>query len=437
MKIMMMTNTYLPHVGGVARSVAAFSAAYRAAGHEVLVAAPEFDDMDPDERDVVRVAAMQNFNGSDFSVMMPGDDTLDEAVQKFQPDIIHSHHPFLMGAAAQRLARLHNLPLVFTHHTMYEQYTHYAPGDSQLLKRFVSTLSTDYANVAQRVFAPSESIRDILIERGVTTPIDVIPTGVRDTFFSAGSGQGFRSALGIPRNAFVVGHVGRLAPEKNLPFLGEAVARFLKRNDDAIFLLVGVGPSLRDIRQILREHSVLDRLVVTGVLDQPLLTSAYKAMDVFAFASQSETQGMVISEAMATRTPVVAVDAPGVREVVVDGRNGLLLAEESLDHFVDGLQWYHDLEQDARKAVVRAALRTGRTFALPRCADKALNVYQTVINEQQMPESGDVDIWDETLNRIGAEWQLISSLASAAGKALLGDDDDDNDDDGQRAEKAA
>src|SRR5690606_20017087 len=186
MNIVFLTNTYLPHVGGVARSVSAFAETYRSLGHKVLIVAPEFAETMPDEVDVIRVPALQNFNASDFSVALPIPTGLSDDVKAFGADIIHTHHPFLLGMTAVRLARFLNLPLVFTHHTLYEQYTHYVPGDSQAFKTFIIELATRYANLCDHVFAPSESIADLIIERGVTKPVSVIPTGVDLERFAAG-----------------------------------------------------------------------------------------------------------------------------------------------------------------------------------------------------------------------------------------------------------
>ena len=173
MNILIFTNTFTPHVGGVARSVEAFTEEYRKRGHRVLVVAPEFPDMPPDEVDVVRITAIQNFNASDFSIALPLHAHLSETLDDFQPDIVHSQHPFLLGMTALRTARYRKLPLVFTHHTLYEQYTHYVPGDSPALKRFAIDLATRYANLCDQVFAPSVSIQTLLLERGVTTPVAV------------------------------------------------------------------------------------------------------------------------------------------------------------------------------------------------------------------------------------------------------------------------
>ena len=121
----MMTNTFSPHVGGVARSFQSFTNGYRKQGHRVLVVAPEYENMPEKEVDVIRIPAIQHFNRSDFSVVLPIPGFLTSVVEKFRPGIVHAHHPFLIGGTALRVAHTLELPLIFTHHTMYEQYTHY------------------------------------------------------------------------------------------------------------------------------------------------------------------------------------------------------------------------------------------------------------------------------------------------------------------------
>ena len=115
---------------------------------------------------------------------------------------------------ALRAARAYSRPLVFTHHTRYEEYTHYVPGNSPTLKRFVIELATRYANLCDQVFAPSESIAELLLQRQVTTPIEVVPTGIEIDEFAQGNGESIRNKLQIPPGAFVIGHIGRLAPGK-------------------------------------------------------------------------------------------------------------------------------------------------------------------------------------------------------------------------------
>jgi glycosyltransferase involved in cell wall biosynthesis len=418
MNIVMLSNTFTPHVGGVARSLEAFTAEYRRQGHGVLVVAPEFANMPTDETGVVRISAVQNFNGSDFSVVLPISGLLSEVLDEFQPQIVHAHHPYLLGMTALRIARYRELPMIFTHHTLYEQYTHYVPGDSPTLRQFVIELATRYANLCDQVFAPSESIASLLHERGVIAPIAVVPTGVRMERFTQGDGAGFRAAMGIPDDAYVVGHLGRLAPEKNLAFLAEAVAAFLESHRRAHFLVVGKGPSEADIRGIFERQGLGERLCLPGVLEHPRLADAYHAMDVFAFASKSETQGMVLTEAMAAGVPVIALDASGVREIVQDRRNGRLLGEETREAFRDALRWAACKDSAQRSALSQAALQTAHAFSLPRTAGKALACYEALKPKALVARAGEHESWEHLLDLIKAEWDIVKGVTAAAGTAF-------------------
>jgi 1,2-diacylglycerol 3-alpha-glucosyltransferase len=424
----MLSNTYAPHVGGVARSIEAFSRQYRALGHEVLVVAPQFDLAKTSSEDVLRIPAVQNFNGSDFSVALPVSGLLSDTLDAFGPHIVHAHHPFLLGMTALRIARYRQLPLVFTHHTLYEQYTHYVPGDSPLLQRFAIQLVTQYANLTDRVFAPSESVAQLLRERGVVTPISIVPTGVELSQFRDGDGLSFRRKCGIPEHAFVVGHVGRLAPEKNLAFLASAVAGFIAvgagdaaagAGPEVHCLVVGTGPSEAEIRAAFEQAGVGARLHLEGIQTRQSLADAYHAMDVFAFASQSETQGMVLTEAMAAGKPVVAVDASGVREVVVDQVNGRLLAEEDSASFADALRWVAQQSPAAALALQDAARETAARFSMPVTAAHALDCYEQLLLQQAASHKPEDDQWMGLLELIKAEWAIIGGFAEAAGNSLL------------------
>ncbi len=417
MNILMMTNTFTPHVGGVARSVEGYTEAFRRLGHRVLVAAPLFKGTPEDEHGVVRFPAVRDFNGSDFSLPVPKPFGLLSGLQAFRPQVVHAHHPFLLGGTALRIASARSLPLVFTHHTLYDQYTHYVPGDSQALKRFAIDLVTGYCNLCDAVIAPSRAVRRLLETRGVRAPIAVIPTGIETRLFAGGDGPGFRRRFGIPERAFVVGHVGRLAPEKNLGFLTEAVARFLEARPDAYFLLVGAGPAAPDIRAHLEEAGLGARLVATGVLGQPALAAAYRAMDVFAFASRTETQGMVLGEAMAAGVPVVALLATGAEELVADGQNGRLLRREDGERYAQALAWIADQEPAARRALGEAARRAARAYEIAGLAQQTLDLYREL--QAGVPRRHrDATPFAGTARRLRGEWRLLYNIAKAAGDSL-------------------
>ncbi len=401
----MFTNTYCPIVGGVSESVQRLKTRLQAEGHRVLVVAPKLTGQPEDEDDVVRVAAVQHFNGSDFSLPVPIPGQLYEAIEAFDPDIVHSHHPFLLGDTAARAAETYGLPLVFTHHTLYEHYTHYVPGDSPRMQRFAIALSTQYTQLCEAVIAPSESIRALLFDRDANSHVRVVPSGVDTRRFADGHGAGLRHELGIPPDAYVVGHVGRLAKEKNLPFLTEAVARMLEQLPEAHCLVVGDGDAREVMEEVAERHGVTSRLHFTGRLQGQALIDAYHAMDVFGFASHSETQGMVVVEAMAAGLPVVAVAAPGVREVLKDGRNGRLLPEDDREAMAEAMVAL--AEPDCRSAMAEGALATAAAFDETACAERCLAVYREAIAMGGPFSHADDGTWDRVRGRLGAEWHML------------------------------
>ncbi len=421
MRIVMMTNTYLPHVGGVARSVALYTQHMRAMGHDVLVVAPRFEGAPKHEQDVVRLPAVQQFNGSDFSVAVPVPGFLHSRLHQFQPQVVHSHHPFLLGNSAVRVAAAFHVPLIFTHHTMYEDYTLYVPVHASALRQFVIDLSVGYANLCDHVIAPSKSVERVLRQRGVKTPIESIPTGVEVGRYADGAGERIRRRFGVPDSAFVVGYVGRLAPEKNLAFLAQAVARFCTAHDNAVFLAVGHGSERARIEAVFDKQNVRDRLQCTGALDGQDHIAAYHALTVLACASKPETLGRVIAEAMAASTPVVALDGPGVREIVRNDENGWLLKTDDAASFSEALERFAGLDEPARRSMRRRARQTADEYSMERCCKRVLDLYQRLLGET--PGSRDEDPWTAAMDRIKAEWDLLSNLAGSISRAVSGEFD--------------
>jgi glycosyltransferase involved in cell wall biosynthesis len=364
------------------------------------------------------VPAIQNFNGSDFSVRIPLPGLINDSIKTFRPDIIHSHHPFLLGDAALRAARNFDLPLVFTHHTLYEKYTHYVPLDSRALKRFVINLASEYANLCRQVIAPSTSVKKLLVARGVKSPVDVLPTGVDPAFFQQGDGRRFRQKFQIGAEAAVIGHVGRLAREKNLPYLAASVAAYLAADRQACFVVAGKGEAEADIRKIFQARNLAVRLVLPGNFVGVELADCYAAMDIFVFASQSETQGLVLAEAMAAATPVIALGASGVDDVVRDQVNGLLLAPDATeDEFAAALaKALADREQLATWR--RGALATAAEFSREKSAARLLALYEKILAGGHYPHLAARDRLEAALLAIKTEWELVQEKAAAAVNAF-------------------
>ena len=418
MKILMVSNTYTPIVGGVERSIQSYTREYQRLGHDVLILTLEYDGAPSDEKDVVRIPALRRFNGSDFSIRLPIPINLSSVLDKFKPDIIHSHHPIILGDTALRIANKYKAPVVFTHHTKYEEYTHYVPLDSPELKKFVVELTTGYANLVDCVIAPSQSIKEMLLERGVKKPIEMIPTGVDCEKFKQGDRFGFRNEYKIKSNDFLVGHIGRLAVEKNLIFLVKSVITFLKSRSHTSFLLVGSGPCLDEVRNIFKKERLEDRLILTGTLEGQKLINAYHAMDVFAFSSKTETQGMVLLEALAAGIPVVALDATGVRDFLKDKSTGRIVYREKTEDFCEALDWVFQQDKHLIRKLKGNMKEVAEFYSMDKTAKQFIDLYKSLLKKCFVGFDIEKSPWVTALGRIKVERDLISNYAEAMGAVI-------------------
>jgi glycosyltransferase involved in cell wall biosynthesis len=215
----------------------------------------------------------------------------------------------------------------------------------------------------------------------------------------------------------VIGHVGRLAPEKNLDYLATAVGLYLASRPHSVFLVVGTGEASESIERILQSHAKPHQVVLAGPRTGQDLADAYAAMDVFVFSSQSETQGMVLAEAMAAGVPAVALDAPGAREIVTAKNGRLLAADATTGEFATAIA---ELTENAdRLQRVRAgARRSALEFSLDKCADRVLALYERLIRDYTAAPDTDPGPWDRLLGRLEIEWNLLvektTALAAAA-----------------------
>lgn len=418
-KVLMFTNTFLPHVGGVARSVQTLRGALVARGHEVMVVAPEFDGGAEDDPGVLRVAAITRVAGTDYSLPILLSRQVRDAIEDFDPDIIHSHHPFFLGDTALRMGANLGVPVVYTHHTRYDLYVEQTAATDGFLPRAALSLVAGYCNLADTIIAPSDSIRDFIRNHGVTAQVEVVPTGIDVERFGRGNAARMRARLGVPEEAFVVGHLGRLAAEKNLTFLAEAVGLFLAENPEAHFILAGAGPLKDEVTRGLEASGLRTQVHVADILQGDDLAAFYRAMDVFAFSSLTETQGLVLVEAMAAGTPVVALDAPGAREAVRDGENGRLLPEMATQaEFAAALGWIASRPRDRRRAMSASALRTAGSYSIPLMGERVEKLYTRLVADGPAERTFELSEWEGRWRGLRTEAALIENLIIALGAAI-------------------
>jgi glycosyltransferase involved in cell wall biosynthesis len=230
--------------------------------------------------------------------------------------------------------------------------------------------------------------------------------------FAGGNRQRFRRRFRIDDKATVVGHVGRLAAEKNLDYLARAVASFLATRPDTLLLVVGAGESGEAIEREVLAMAAPHQLAMAGRQTGQDLADAYAAMDVFAFSSQSETQGMVLAEAMAAGVPAIALDGPGVREIVNES-NGRLLAGDAAEAEFAAALGDVTADRESLNQLAEAARRSAREFSIEKCADRVLQVYERLVRDFAPERESDPGPWDRLLGRLEIEWNLLVEKTSA------------------------
>ena len=390
MKIAMMTNNYKPFVAGVPISVEKLSVGLRALGHQVTVFAPSYDEQDTEE-DVIRYGALLKGVAGGFSVPNSLDPKIERAFWEGHFDVIHVHHPMMIGATARYLSWKYHVPWVSTYHTRYEQYLHYVGLTG--LERFWPIYLRRTLGACNMVFAPTPHIRDYLRETGINPPIEVLPTGLSKTAFYPDQQKAKRL-----REQFCEGRpflfctVARLAKEKNLEFLLESLALYKQKAGPCFkLLLIGKGPYREKLCRRIGELALTEEIILTGEVRNEDMKEYCAASDLFLFSSRSETQGIVLLEAMAVGTPVLALRATGTDDIVINGVNGYM-TQVSGDSPRDRIQ---DARVFADKAMAilsgkeletlkQGAKETANKYDCQEIAERASSYYREVIWEYEM-----------------------------------------------------
>ncbi|NLY76504.1 MAG: glycosyltransferase family 4 protein [Tissierellia bacterium] len=377
MRIAMLTNNYKPFVGGVPISIERLANELRELGHEVYIFAPSYGS-DEEDPYVIRYRSIKKKMKGVITVPYILDSTIEEKFSSLSFDLIHVHHPMLIGYVAQYLKLKYKVPIVFTYHTRYEQYLHYIrPYDviqqhsnrvknpiislfekkvvCRGIEKLVTFHNRIFSNHCQLVFAPSYSMKNFLEEQGTITDVKVVPTGIEEDDFKCDLNKvkDIRKKY-LKDKDYIFCTVSRLGKEKNISFILKGLKIFKERKGDCFrFLIVGDGDQREELEKEVESLGIEDNVVFCGNIEHKEIRNYYHACDLFLFASQSETQGIVLLEAMAAGLPVVAVYGSGVCDVIENGVNGFMTHmdvnawEEKIERIVENEPMRRQMERNA------------------------------------------------------------------------------------------
>lgn len=381
MRIAIFTNCYHPLVNGVVGAVSLLRKGFLELGHQVDIFAPQFDDYVDEEPGIYRYPAVDLTRKVKYPVAIPYSPRISKVLKNLDFDIIHSHHPFVLGPLALKLARSRKKPIVYTFHTQYDQYTHYVPLPAALVKWFSKNQVRRFAQSVDQITTPADTARQILLEYGVTNDIKVIPNPTDLTRFQAANGAWVKKEYGLSKEKVII-NIGRVAPEKNLGLLLQSFRVILSQAPEPVkLMIVGDGPALQGLKQQASELGIAEQVIFTGMVDPKLVPDYLAAADLFVMTSKTEVKPLAQLEALAAGVPIVAVAAAGANDTITNGGNGLLVAENT--EAISGGVLDLAFKPERLAAFKREALLTAERYSHIRIAEEYLRLFNEVLQRKK------------------------------------------------------
>ncbi|HEY5808797.1 MAG TPA: glycosyltransferase [Povalibacter sp.] len=389
----MISDVYFPRINGVSTSIQTFRRGLHAAGHETVLIAPEYPAVwaAPEEGEVVRVPSRELPRDPEDRAMKLGklrELRLMLAGRAF--DIVHVQTPFIAHYHGVNLARRFDIPVVETYHTYFEEYLyHYVPLMPRALMRFLARrFTSSQCNALDALVVPSWAMQEALEAYGVRTPMQIIPTGLDMSRFAGGDGARFRAELGIAAGQPTLVHVGRIAHEKNIDFLFRMLRKIVDQRADVVLIVAGEGPALAHCKSYAASLGLTPNIRFVGYLSRDsTLLDCYKAGDLFVFSSKTETQGLVLLEAMALGVPVVSLAHMGTADIVRPERGARVAPEDERGFAAIVVDLLRD---PGRRAAMSADARDyAATWSADAMSARLVDFYQATLDahaRQRTPE---------------------------------------------------
>ncbi len=388
MRVLMISDVYFPRINGVSTSIKTFRQELKQLGHEVTLVAPAYATETVDEHNIIRIPSRYLPVDPEDRMMRYRDILrLAASFKTRNYDLIHIQTPFVAHYAGVKLGRLLGIPVVETYHTLFEEYLfHYVPYSPKALMRLAARRFTRHqCNQVDSMIVPSTPMLEMLRRYGVHTQVEIIPTGLQTDRFRGGDGAAFRRKYGIDGKRPVLVHVGRVAHEKNIDFLLHVLDRVRREMPDVMMIIAGEGPALAGLRKLSARLGLQDHTCFVGYLarDGELL-DCYCAGNAFVFSSRTETQGLVLLEAMALGVPVVSTAIQGTRDILKGACGALVPADDIGDFSAKVITLLRD------RALQQRLAEEGRVYAATwsaaALAQKMESFYTGLIRSRKQSE---------------------------------------------------
>lgn len=326
MKIGIFTNAYKPTISGVVNAVTLLKQGFVELGADPQVFAPRFPGYKKEEERVHRFPSVNLFPKTNFPLAIPFSPRLYKFIEQSRFAVLHAHHPYLLGQLAASYARKSRIPLVYTFHTQFEQYTHYIPLlPREMAKKITRDSVVGYLKNCDLILCPAKSVLSILNGYGVGDKVKIVPNPVDLSVFSGKDGEIVRKKFNVAPEEKLLVFVGRLGQEKNLENLFKVFARIREQVPQSRLMIVGEGPDEENLRLKAKNYFSNGEILFSGRVEFQDIPPYYAASDLYVMTSTTEVKPLALLEAMASRLPVVAFAAHGASDTVTHGKDGFLI----------------------------------------------------------------------------------------------------------------
>ena len=380
MRIGLFSDTYLPDVNGVVTSVDTLRLALENLGHEVYVICPSNRVKHVTwEQNILRIPGIKAKALYGYTVASSNHRKAEEMLKELELDIIHVHTEFGIGQLGRKVARKYSIPVVATYHTFYEDYTHYVnvfniPVFEKIERLGIRKLSEKWCDGVNGLIVPTMKTKKALEEYGVYNKMYVIPTGLDlDSFRLHDEIDPL-----FPDEFFVLIYVGRIAEEKRVDFIIDALELLKRKNRNVSLAIIGDGPDMDKLKRLAEKAGVSDRIRFVGKVEHSMVSAYYSQADRFVSASLTETQGLTFIEAMATGLPILARDPVALNNVLIEGYNGYYF--QTVTELCEKAEQLMDKNEDERAEMIKRSREKSEEYSLENFGRAVRNVYREIID---------------------------------------------------------
>lgn len=387
MRVALFTETYVPYINGVVTHVKILKEGLEELGHEVLVVTADDSTRRHYVKNGVLHCPARHFKRFyNYSVSNAISQRRLKFIRDFHPDIIHIHNEFGIGLSGIAAAKILKVPLVYTLHTMYDDYLYYiAPSKMMWLAKKVAHHYIRFlGNSATALTGPSKKCQEYFKMVGVRKDVSVIPNSVElDDFdpdkITTEQRRAFREKYGFSEDVMIACFVGRLGKEKSVDVLLDYWAKTIRPEDRIMLCIIGGGPSSDDLKAQAKELGIESMVVFTGAIPHTEMPPCYASCDVYVTASLSENHSISMLEGMASGLPVLQRYDELNEDQIISGVNGYTY--NSPEEMADELRRIRQMSKEELTILKKSVISSVRRSGAEALANYTLNVYQKIIKK--------------------------------------------------------